>query len=143
MMTEDDDKLTLKENVLMVLIGVPMTICLAYFMEYLEGYDKSGWVWWPALLVFLITGASALVGLITTVGHMLRLVTSRAVGHIEGPLEVCFAWLGKLTSYVIVAALVLWLGHVLFDALGDFTRDEVVTFLIGGLVVYLLLNCKR
>ncbi|MBT5274966.1 MAG: hypothetical protein HOI80_00330 [Alphaproteobacteria bacterium] len=138
--TEEDDKLTLKQSVVMTLIGVPTTIGFVYLMEYVEGYEKSGWVWWPTLLGFVFSAGSAFTGLLNTVGHMLRLATARVGEHIEGPLEVFFAWLGKLIGYVIVAALVLWVGHSLFDAVDDFTRNEVVAFLIGGLVVYLFLN---
>ena len=138
--TEEDNKLTLKDSVFMTLIGVPATIGFAYLMGYVEGYEKSGWVWWPTLLGFVFSIGAAFAGTITLIGHTLRL----AVGEFaDGPLEKFFAGFGKFIGYAIVAAFYLWLAYNVFEASNNISKNEIIAFLVGGFVVYLALNRNR
>jgi hypothetical protein len=144
LMTEEteEDKFTLKESVVMTLIGVPATIALAYLMGYVEGYEKSGWIWWPTLLGFLFSVFAALAGSITLIGHIMRL----AVGErqlAEGPLEKFFSGFGKFIGYAIVGAFYLWIIYGLFEASDNISKNEIIAFLVGGLVVYVALNRNR
>ncbi len=121
--SEVDDKLTLKESVVMTLICVPATIGLAYLMGYLEGYEKSGWVWWPTLLGVVFSAGFTLVGSFSMIGHMVHLALGEG-GSSGGHLEVFFSGLGKLIGYGIVAAFYLWIIYGLFEASDNISKNE-------------------
>lgn len=139
-MNDVREPLTIRESALLTLIGVPLTVGLAYFLGYLEGVDKFGWVWWPALLSFLFSALAAISGVVSLVGYFIRPTVKRLGGALKRPVEQMFEWAGKLIAFAVITSVVVWMGIEFFDALDRFSRIDIIAFVFGGLIVYLVLN---
>ena len=138
-MIDGREPLTLREAARLTFISAPLTVGFAYLLELIEGYDKVGWVWWPALLGFVFSVGVTVAGLASLLRSFIGLTIKRMGGTVEGLSD----WVGKLVAYIIVVALVIWVATVFIDALDKISRRELAAFVIGGLVVYIALSRRK
>ena len=129
-MSDKSEPTTLREMMLILVISLPLAVGLFFLLDHLDGVDKSGWVWWPALLGFLFSVAAVFSCLVSLAGN-----------YFSPYRRVAGEWTGTIVGYCIAATIILWIVIPFFDALSEVSRREVGAFIAGGLLVYCL--CKQ
>jgi len=127
-MEEDEDELSPKEEFRIFLISLPFTAGGFWLLPYLNGVEKSGWVWWPALIGMVFSVAASVIFGISCAGRLVHKWFGLSFGEI----------ISKFIVAIIIAVIYVWLGYISFDAFDQVSKSEVIAFLAGGAVVYFI-----
>ena len=103
-LTEPSD-FTVREKIIVTIIGLPLTYGLALLCGHLEGVDKSGWVWWPSLIGLVFSGALTISCFCSLVWNLLLStgIISRA--------SLVIKWIVKIIVYIVFATFSIILMH--------------------------------
>jgi hypothetical protein len=160
--TMGEEKLTPRENLQIALWSLPFTVGGFWLLHYLDGVDKVGWIWWPALLATTFSTGLTAAGFVSLVGHWLGSVTKRTggllglavapitkrIGELLGlavvpVIERIGRVLGMAIVYLAIAAFYVWLAVELFGILGNLNRGTILAFFAGGIAVYVMLRHRN
>lgn len=125
-----EDELTPKEEIRALMFSLPFTMGGLWLLPYLEGVDKSGWVWWPALIGTLCAVAVSAVFGVRCAGRCI----ARQIFKLFG-LSFVDA-LAKFIAFIVAVTIYTWVGYIIFDAIDEVSKSEFAAFMIGGAVVY-------
>ena len=129
-LTEPSD-FTVREKIIITIIGLQSTYGLLLLCENLEGVDKSGWVWWPSLFGLVMIGGLTISSFCTLVWNLLLStgIISRA--------SLVIKWIVKIIVYIVI---VWFVGSEVLEAFDDSNKRELQFFFLGGFVDYVYLN---
>ena len=132
--TEEKD-LTVQEGVTLSLICIPLTIGLFYLFEHFEDVWGETWVWWPLLLVFILSVVGSIAGVSSLIWRPIG-PTVRRIGRTTNPVfDRVLVWIAKFIVYGFVAVLLFLTVGDVFDTLGNLSDREFITMLVAGVAV--------
>ena len=132
-LTEPSD-FTVREKIIITIIGLPSTYGLLLLCENLEGVDKSGWVWWPSLFGLVMIGGLTISSFCTLVWNLLL-----STGIISWTGQV-IEWVLKTIVYIVIVWFAIDVVSNIFDDLHNSNNRELLFFALGGFFVYVYLN---
>ena len=132
--TEEKD-LTGREGVTLSLICIPLTIGLFYLFEHFEDVWGETWVWWPLLLVFILSVVGSIAGASSLIWRFIG-PTVRRVGRTTNfVVNRVLEWTAKFIVYGVVAFLLFLTVGDVFDTLDNLSHREFITMLVAGVAV--------
>lgn len=133
----EEYELTPKEEIRALMFSLPFTMGGFWLLPYLEGVEKSGWVWWPALIGTLMAGAVSVVFGVRCAGRCIGRQFFNLFGLSFGEaLGKSGEASSKFIAVIITAIFYALVGYIVFNAIDEVSKGEVAAFMIGGAVVY-------
>jgi hypothetical protein len=132
--TTGSSDITVRDEIIISVIGIPLIFGLAHLCGYLEGVDKSGWVWVLSFIGFIFSGVITITT-VSSLGWKL-LLSTRIISRKGEVLE----WIVKTIIHICIAGVVASLTS---EIMGGPINREIVFFILGGSVVYMFLTRNR
>ena len=142
-MRKEQRDLSVRESATLSLICVPLTIGLFFLFGHFEGVWGTTWVWWPLLLVFILSVVGSITGVSSLIWRPIG-PTVRRIGRTTNPVfDRVLEWIAKLIVYGFVAVLLFLTVGDVFDTLGNLSDREFITMLVAGVAVCYFFSRNR